>query len=304
MAYRFNPAPGWPQPPTGWLPPAGWRPDPSWPPAPHGWQWLVEDDTEPTIALPGYGTPPTPVSVAGGSWVSRHKVLTGVITAVAALLVIGTIGNAMDTGDPAPHGIAVAATSTPTATPEGEASSSAPSTPEAAATTAEVVEDRVTMPKLVGLRLSAAEAVLSSLGIDNVDARDASPEDRIVLLSTNWVVTAQGHKPGSKIDPSESVILKVKKPSDGQGTVQTAVGTVPDVTCMDLQAAQDTLQAAGFFNLGSEDGSGQGRMQILDRDWVVIAQSVPAGAQPSPLKRIVLASVKYGESTGASNCRS
>jgi hypothetical protein len=304
MAYRFNPAPGWPAPPEGWLPPDGWQPDPSWPPAPGGWQWLVEDDTEPTVVLPGYGTTPTSASPAGGSWVSRHKVLTGVAAVVAALTVLGMIGNAVDTGDPAPQGVADAATSTPTATPDSDESSSAPSTSDAAATTAEVLEDRVTMPKLVGKRLSAAEGVLSSLGIDDVDARDASPEDRIVLMSTNWVVTAQDHRAGAKIDPSESVILKVKKPSDRQGTVQTAIGTVPNVRCMDLQAAQDTLQAAGFFNLGSEDGSGQGRMQILDRDWVVIAQSVPAGAQPSPLKRVVLASVKYGESTGASNCRS
>jgi hypothetical protein len=40
-AYRFNPPPGWPQPPEGWVPPPGWTPDPSWPPAPAGWQfWL------------------------------------------------------------------------------------------------------------------------------------------------------------------------------------------------------------------------------------------------------------------------
>ncbi|AGL18434.1 SHOCT domain-containing protein [Actinoplanes sp. N902-109] len=36
-AVRFNPPPGWPPAPDGWLPPAGWRPDPSWPPPPPGW---------------------------------------------------------------------------------------------------------------------------------------------------------------------------------------------------------------------------------------------------------------------------
>ena len=41
MEMRFNPAPGWPRPPTGWVPPAGWRPDPTWPPAPPGWQFWV-----------------------------------------------------------------------------------------------------------------------------------------------------------------------------------------------------------------------------------------------------------------------
>lgn len=41
---RFNPPPGWPQPPEGWVPPAGWNPDPSWPAPPDEWQlWLPDD---------------------------------------------------------------------------------------------------------------------------------------------------------------------------------------------------------------------------------------------------------------------
>ncbi|MGV6991248.1 SHOCT domain-containing protein [Gordonia amicalis] len=43
MAKKFNPAPGWPEAPAGWLPPEGWTPDPSWPPAPDGWQLIVDD---------------------------------------------------------------------------------------------------------------------------------------------------------------------------------------------------------------------------------------------------------------------
>ena len=42
---RFNPPPGWPHPPTGWVPPSDWKPDPAWPPMPEGWQlWLSDDD--------------------------------------------------------------------------------------------------------------------------------------------------------------------------------------------------------------------------------------------------------------------
>ncbi len=40
---RFNPPPGWPQPPEGSSPPPGWQPDPRWPPAPFGWPFWVED---------------------------------------------------------------------------------------------------------------------------------------------------------------------------------------------------------------------------------------------------------------------
>jgi hypothetical protein len=40
---RFNPPPGWPPAPTGWVAPPGWQPDPSWPEPPPGWQLWVED---------------------------------------------------------------------------------------------------------------------------------------------------------------------------------------------------------------------------------------------------------------------
>jgi beta-lactam-binding protein with PASTA domain len=160
------------------------------------------------------------------------------------------------------------------------------------------------MPKLVGMRLSAAEEKLDSLGVLTVNARDALPEDRIPLMSRNWVVTTQSHKPGTLLGTSTPVTLTVKKPSDGQGSSHVSPGTVPDVVCMDLQAAQDSMQEAGFYNLGSDDVSGQGRLQILDRNWVVVSQSVRAGTQPSELRRIVLTSVKFGEPTGSSKCRS
>jgi Domain of unknown function (DUF4190)/Septum formation len=44
LGLRFNPAPGWPPPPPGFVPPPHWQPDPSWPPAPPGWQLWVDDD--------------------------------------------------------------------------------------------------------------------------------------------------------------------------------------------------------------------------------------------------------------------
>lgn len=44
---RFNPPPGWPQPPEGWQPPKGWTPDPTWPDPPEGWQlWLAVNEHE------------------------------------------------------------------------------------------------------------------------------------------------------------------------------------------------------------------------------------------------------------------
>lgn len=43
---RYNPAPGWPAGPAGWLPPRGWRPQPEWAPAPDGWQLVLPSDGE------------------------------------------------------------------------------------------------------------------------------------------------------------------------------------------------------------------------------------------------------------------
>lgn len=40
---RFNPPPGWPPPPAGWMAPPGWQPDPTWPEPPQGWQLWIED---------------------------------------------------------------------------------------------------------------------------------------------------------------------------------------------------------------------------------------------------------------------
>lgn len=48
MTWKFNPPPGWPQPPDNWVPAHDWKPDPSWPAAPEGWQFWME--TEPSTA--------------------------------------------------------------------------------------------------------------------------------------------------------------------------------------------------------------------------------------------------------------
>ena len=63
---------------------------------------------------------------------------------------------------------------------------------------------------------------------------------------------------------------------------------VPDVVGMDLQSAQDTLQAAGFYNLGSHDVTGESSFQVLDRNWRVVNQTPAAGTQAPQTDRIEL----------------
>ncbi|MGX1808542.1 PASTA domain-containing protein [Nocardia sp. NPDC055321] len=69
---------------------------------------------------------------------------------------------------------------------------------------------------------------------------------------------------------------------------------MPSVVCMNLQAAQDTIQEAGVFFSRSKDATGADRMQVIDSNWVVVAQS-PAPGTPFTEGEAVLSVVKIGE---------
>jgi beta-lactam-binding protein with PASTA domain len=181
----------------------------------------------------------------------------------------------------------------PTQTPPSQASGRPTGTAAAAA-----------VPGVVGMRLSSAREQLSAAGFDNVEPADATGQHRVVLNPENWVVQSQDPAANSRVDRKTRITLNVRKPTDGSGSGTTTSGVVPDVLCKDLQSAQDTLQAAGFYRLGSTDGTGQGRVQIVDRNWVVTGQSAAAGSRPGTGTRIVLTVVKFGEPTGRSGCRS
>jgi hypothetical protein len=164
--------------------------------------------------------------------------------------------------------------------------------------------DTAAAPNVVGDRLADAQDAFGAAGFTNVEAVDASSEGRIVINPQNWVVRGQTPAGGADASLTSRVTLKVIKPSDAAASDggQVVRGVVPKVVCMDLQAAQDRLQEAGFTSLRSRDGSGQGRMQIIDRNWVVTAQSPAAGHRSPATTPVVLTSVKYGEPTGAAGC--
>ena len=71
--------------------------------------------------------------------------------------------------------------------------------------------------------------------------------------------------------------------------------TVPDVVGMVHQDAQDTMQEAGLYVLREEDSTGQGRMLVMDRNWVTTKQSVPAGSEVDCMTEILLHAKKAGE---------
>ncbi|MFJ4788335.1 hypothetical protein [Streptomyces sp. NPDC088794] len=71
--------------------------------------------------------------------------------------------------------------------------------------------------------------------------------------------------------------------------------TVPNFIGMGLQSAQDTAQAAGFYDLKSHDSLGRDRHQILDRDWKVCSQNVKAGSGVATDTKLDFGAVKLDE---------
>lgn len=70
-------------------------------------------------------------------------------------------------------------------------------------------------------------------------------------------------------------------------------GKIPDVSGLNHQAAQDTMQAAGFYNLREVDGTGKGRMLLVDRNWVQTGQSPAAGTVAPTDTVVTLTAIKY-----------
>jgi len=160
------------------------------------------------------------------------------------------------------------------------------------------------VPNVAGQRLATAESNLAAAGFRAVKPVDDTGRNRVVIDPENWVVDSQTPKAGTHASTRTTVTLDVRRPSDGSGSTRVTNGVVPNVVCMNLQDAQDLLQAAGFVNLSSIDGNGQDRMQVLDRSWLVTKQSIAAGTHLDPSTRIALTVVKYGEPTGSSGCKS
>ena len=71
--------------------------------------------------------------------------------------------------------------------------------------------------------------------------------------------------------------------------------TMPALVGMNLQLAQDTLQALDSYVLVQDDAAGLGRFQVLDANWQVCTQD-PAPGDVMPISTLVtLGAVKLDE---------
>jgi beta-lactam-binding protein with PASTA domain len=64
---------------------------------------------------------------------------------------------------------------------------------------------------------------------------------------------------------------------------------------MDLQLAQDKVQAAGLRNTGAEDATGRDRSQFQDQEWVVVDQSPAPGTKVRPGTVVRFSVLAYGD---------
>nr|WP_199487231.1 PASTA domain-containing protein [Actinomadura spongiicola] len=64
---------------------------------------------------------------------------------------------------------------------------------------------------------------------------------------------------------------------------------------MNHQKAQNAMQAVGLFRLMEEDATGQGRLLLWDRNWVVVKQRPRAGTRVTENTTITLYSKKVDE---------
>jgi hypothetical protein len=91
---------------------------------------------------------------------------------------------------------------------------------------------------------------------------------------------------------STTTTAAVPTTTSGNTSVAATI-VVPNVVGKDLQFAQDTMQAAGLYHLTSHDSTGQGRSQVLDRNWQVTDQTPPAGSTVAGDQLIDLGARKF-----------
>jgi hypothetical protein len=216
----------------------------------------------------------------------KHVVLIAVAAVVGVVGGYVLMSGQLDSSRPASNTAEGTQTPSPTVLP-GIAGASVPS-----------------IPDLRGRRLPDALALLKTAGYGSVHVVDATSQNRLIVEKENWLVDSQDPAPGTVAFAATSVVLRVKKGTDDSTPQPAARGVVPKVVCAELQAAQDALRASGFLLITSTDGTGQGRIATLDRNWVVIGQSHAPGTSPGLTTHIVLTIVKHAEPTGTSGCKS
>ncbi|WP_327086699.1 PASTA domain-containing protein [Nonomuraea sp. NBC_01738] len=111
------------------------------------------------------------------------------------------------------------------------------------------------------------------------------------------IVTVTATPPREPVTATPETSAPVSStPSDPETTTAGAARKkLPNVVGINLQAAQDLLQERGFYLLDDQDATGRHRLQIYDRNWVVVRQTPASGRTVTTDTKVVLWAKKYGE---------
>jgi PASTA domain-containing protein len=134
----------------------------------------------------------------------------------------------------------------------------------------------------------AALAVLAAVGCGDSETVTVT-EKTVIEQAAPAPDPAPEKRQGRKRDRQQAAEPAPAADGSGGGI------TVPNVVGQDHQLAQDTMQSAGLYLLDERDCTGQDRLLLWDRNWVVVEQDPPAGSQATEDTVVTLCSKKRGE---------
>ncbi|WP_256991101.1 hypothetical protein [Rhodococcus sp. 06-235-1A] len=144
-------------------------------------------------------------------------------------------------------------------------------------------------PFRVGSAIVLALPVFVLAGCGSTDSAEAEVRTEVRTVTMEVTTTPATTAPTS----IERIVLPDTTAPEPPAAEPVLVA-MPPVVCMNLQTAQNAIQAAGVFYSRSVDASGASRMQVNDSNWIVVAQDPPAGTLIGEGDAL-LSAVKIGE---------
>ncbi|MBO1285300.1 hypothetical protein J3368_14250 [Streptomyces sampsonii] len=148
------------------------------------------------------------------------------------------------------------------------------------------MKKKITLGKGAGIALAA----LVGLGVLGAVVGE---EEKAPVAGPEVVASPSPEEKAPAVDVSGEA--QEEKASKEPRKAVDEAGELPGMVGENLQFAQDSAQAAGFYVLDDQDASGLGRFQVMDRNWTVCSQEPGPGTYPVDTK-VTFYAVKTGES--------
>lgn len=136
-----------------------------------------------------------------------------------------------------------------------------------------------TLPDLTGDTFATAVEELGKLGIRQVQAVDATGEDRLIDVGGAWSVASQSIPPRSNVDRAAQITLfVVGKGEKAKSPDRLDFIQVPDLLSTPVGAGVTALVDLGLNDVVINDFSGNNRPVPPDDTWTILSQRPTGGA--------------------------